>query len=184
MYKLRFPEKARQHPVISLGLVLVLGASALELDGYLENQTYNVPENSCTSPFTVSKSYVDHDSSILLQTDTGIDTTGVIAKGSLPENAYGVQVAFEDPGGHGANWTISQMVKVDAADDYRTKMAIGSGEVEFGLRVVAPEGSAACDTAPNVIFEHEGTGDYATTDANIPWPNPANIAVNALLRHF
>jgi hypothetical protein len=184
MYKLRFPEKARQHPVISLGLVLALVAGALELDGYFENKTYNVPENSCTSPFTVSESYVDHDASILLQTDTGIDTTGVIAKGSLPDQAYGVQVAFENPNEHGVNWTISQMVKPNVTDDYTLKTAIGSGEVEFGLRVVAPEGSVACDAAPNVIFKHEGTGDYATADASIPWPNPANIAVNALLHHF
>jgi len=184
MPKNKFLEKARQHPVLTSGAVLLLGLSALEIDGYVSNSTYDTPKGSCSSPFARSKSYVDHDASTFFQTQSGIDTTGVIASGSLPKGAYGVQAAFENPDKHGAAWDTSDMMKANSAGHYTLKMAIGSGEVEFGVRIIAPQGSAACDSVPDVTFQHVGTGDYATAGGQLPWPQPVNVAVNALLTLF
>jgi hypothetical protein len=180
----KFFERVRRHPILGSGAVLLLGLGALEVDGYVSNPTYNVPKDSCVSPFAVSRSEVDHDANTFFQTWSGIDTTGVIASGTLPEGAYGVEVAFENPDQLGAGWSVSHMIKADNTGRYLLKMAIGSGEVEFGVRIVAHEGSESCTTVPSTSFQHVGTGDYATADGQLPWPQPVNITVNALLTLF
>jgi len=66
----------------------------------------------------------------------GIDTTGLIASETLPTGAYGVQAGFENPDKHDTAWNTSSMIKANSAGHYALKMAIGSGEVEFGVLII------------------------------------------------
>ncbi|MDB5171071.1 MAG: hypothetical protein JWO35_765 [Candidatus Saccharibacteria bacterium] len=152
----------------------------MEVDGYGNNRTYDVPKSSCASPITVSKKYGDPGTNTLLMTDTGIHTTGVIAKGQLPHDAYGIQAAYENPAEHGADWHLSKMVKPNRTGQFALKLAIGAGNVHFGVRIIAPEHSPSCTSNPNITFEHVNTGDYFGADGQLAWPNPVNVVANSL----
>jgi len=177
---MKIPEKVRRHPYIYSGTTaFVLAVAGIEGAAYANNPTYDRPQDSCASPFAISSTEVDRDTSTFWQTYMGINTTGVIASGTLPKGAYGVEASFAAPGENtqelGDN--ASRMLKADGAGKFALKMAIGSGEVQFGVRLVAQEGSELCDSAPNVTFAHADSADYGDANAKLPWPNPVNAVV-------
>jgi len=177
-------EAAGNHPYRTTAITgLLLGTLATEIIGYANNPTYNAPEKSCVSPPpAVSETYVSHNTSTLLQTYTGLFTTGVVARGSLPSGAYGVEASFKSPDADAHTWdeNASNMLKANSAGRFALKMAIGSGEVQFGVRIVAPEGSPLCSVVPDVTYTHEDRTGYFTTPGTLPWPNPVAIPVNVL----
>jgi hypothetical protein len=178
---MRLHETARRHPrIIAATTALIMGAGAIEAAGFLENPSYGAPASSCVSPVAASRTYVDRDTNTLLQTDTGFFTTGVVARGTLPKGAYGVEASFESPGTGQMAWdrNDSRMIKANRAGGYTLNMAIGSGEVQFGVRVVAPEGSLLCNTPPDVAYIHENATDYFNTSGTLPWRNPVNEFVD------
>jgi hypothetical protein len=174
-------ESIKRHPRIVAGTTAVLlGAGALETVGYLQNPTHDRPHGACVSPVAASETYVDRGANLLLQTDTGLFTTGVVARGKVPPGAYGVEATFKSPDADATAWdaNASRMITAGNAGSYALKMAIGNGEVEFGVRVVAPEGSPACTTPPEVSYTHVGAADYFNASGNLPWPNPVSVVVN------
>ncbi|MDB5176230.1 MAG: hypothetical protein JWM81_1088 [Candidatus Saccharibacteria bacterium] len=174
-------EKVKRHPRISTGIAVFLGLAAVaEIDGYASNRTYDRPDHSCVSPFSVSDSYRDSGTNTLLMTDTGILTTGISAKVHLRGDAYGLQAAYEDPAENGSGWHISRMVKANKVGDATVKLAIGSGEVHFGVRAVAPQGSATCEAAPDTTFSHLGKSDYYGNDGKLAWTNPVNTITSVV----
>jgi hypothetical protein len=174
-------EKVKQHPRISTGVAIFLGlVMVAEADGYVSNRTYGRPDHSCVSPFAVSDSYRDSGTNTLLMTYTGILTTGVSAKAHLRDDAYGLQAGYEDPAENGSDWHISRMVKANKVGDATVKLAIGSGDVHFGVRAVAPQGSATCEAAPDITFTHLDKSAYYGSDGKLPWPNPVSILTDLL----
>lgn len=174
-------ESIKRHPVRATAAALVLGLATAEVVSYAENQTYDIPENACLSPFAVSPTYSDPGVNLWLQTYTGAFTTGVIARGTLPEGAYGVQASFEAPGAGQDEWNnnASGMIKATAGK-FAAKMAIGDRDVNFGIRVVAPAESPLCNAVPNVVYEYLGRGAYFGTQEQLPWWNPAAGITNLL----
>ncbi len=174
-------EKARRRPLFSTAVAVILASTAyLEIDGYSSNPTYDVPSHSCASPFAISKKFGDPATNTLFMTDTGINTTGVIASGQLPRGASGVQAAYENPKEHGTDWHISDMVKAKHAGVLSLKLAIGAGDVHFGIRTIAPEGAANCSKSPPIKFENVSASRYFENSGQLPWPNPLNIIANEL----
>jgi len=159
---------------------LAAGSAAIEGLALDQNQTFAVPPHACVSPMAVSETYVDRTTSTLFETNTGLFTSGVRITGTLPPDAYGVQVSFETPSAGQKAWdeNASKMVKTNDAGDYAIKMAIGSGEVTFGVRVVAPQGSPFCDAAPQATFTHESVTDYFLSSGTVPYEGYINDAVN------
>ena len=178
---MKFVETIKRHPrTVAATTAVLLGAGAIEGIGWMQNPTYDRPAGSCVSPIAVSGTYVDRGANLLLQTQAGISTTGLIAQGTLPQGAYGVEASFKDPGANPAAWetNISPMIKASGAGEFVLKMAIGPGEVQFGVRVVAPAGSPLCDAPPQVTYTHKDAGDYFDSSGIIPWPNAGNVVVN------
>ena len=52
------------------------------------------------------------------------------------------------------------------------------GEVQFGVRTVAPAGSPLCNAPPAVTYEHLDRGAYFGADAQLPWRNPVSVVTN------
>lgn len=176
---MKMPETIKRHPyAYGGGLAFLLAVSGIEAAAYISNPTYDQPAKSCVSPFTTSPIFVDKDTSTLWQTYTGINTTGVIAKGSLPKGAYGVEASFAAPGDNldELNSNASDMLKAHSGS-YALKLAIGSGDEQFAVRLVAPEGSELCNRAPDVVFAHKDSDNYGESTAQLPWPNPVNAVV-------
>lgn len=128
----------------------------------------------------VSNTYVDPGANLLLQTQTGVFTTGVIAHGTLPPGAYGVEASFKAPNADNAAWdtNASKMLKADITGNFALKMAIGPDEVVLGVRLVATAGSPLCDIQPRVTYEYKESGAYFDAPGKLPWPNAANVAAN------
>lgn len=166
-------ESIKRHPVRTTAAAVLLSVAAAEVVSYAQNPTYDVPADSCLSPMAVSPTYNDPGANLWLQTYTGAFTTGVIASGTVPEGAYGIQASFEAPDAGQAEWNnnASDMIKVEAGK-FAVKMAIGDGEVRFGVRVVAPAESPLCNAVPAVAYEHVGRGAYFGTHEQLPWWNP------------
>jgi hypothetical protein len=176
---MRLPETVRNHPyAYAGGSAFLLAVLALEAVAYAQNPTYDRPDGACASPFAVSDTYVDRDTSTLWQTYTGVNTSGVLVKGTLPEGAYGVEASFAAPGDNAAalRENASDMLKAKSGA-FTLKLAIGDGEVQFGLRVVAPDGSELCSSVPDVTFEHLSSDAYGDASGQLPWPNPVNAVV-------
>lgn len=182
MKRQKLRERAGRHPLLTTTLLVASTAGGLMMDGYLKNDTAAIPSGSCVSPYRVSDTYRDRGAITLLQTDTGILTSGVVVVGFLPNDSYGEQPAYRNPDQPGAEWNNGAMVTTgnNHTGYFAMKMAIGSGPVEFGVRTVAPDGSASCATAPDLSFDYVSEGEYFTTRASIPWEWPVNVATNAL----
>jgi hypothetical protein len=159
---------------------MAAGSAAIEGLALSQNLTYPLPAHACVSPMAVSESYVDPATSTLFQTQTGLFTSGVRMTGVLPSDAYGVQVSFESPGAGQKAWNehASKMVKANDAGNYAAKMAIGDGEVAFGVRVVAAQGSPLCDVPPHVTFTHESVTEYFLTSGTVPYEGYIDDGVN------
>lgn len=168
----------RKLTAVSAGFVLAVGG--LETVAYLQNQTYDTPRNSCESPMAVSESFGDPDASTFFQAYPAFFTTGVRATGVLPADAHGVRVSFKSPHRDEKEWreNASHMIKADDIGRYSLKMAVGEGDVQFGVSVIAPEDSPACLKAPEVDFAYKNSTDYFNSRGDLPWLNPANGVVN------
>jgi hypothetical protein len=177
---MKFPETIRRHPYIyGSTAAFLLTVGGVEAVAYSSNPTYDRPDDSCVSPFATSKTFADKDTSTLWQTYTGINTSGVVIKGSLPDDAYGVEASFAAPGDNAhaeLQDNVSDMLKTHSGN-YALKLAIGSGDVQFAVRVVAPEGSKLCSEAPKAVFEHQNSAGYGDENGQLPWPNPVNAVV-------
>lgn len=178
-------ESIKRHPYRTGAVTLALGVATTEIVGYAQNPNYDVPEGACISPPAVSETYVEPGTSTLFQTYTGLFTTGVVARGTVPAGAYGVQASFKSPEAGAAEWdkNASNMYKANDAGGFALKMAIGDGKVQFGIRTIAPADSPLCHEGPPVVtYEHLDQGAYFDTNANtdtmIPWRNPVAIAAN------
>jgi hypothetical protein len=178
---MKIVESIKRHPYRTVSAAaLVLGIVAGETIGYAQNPIDNVPEGDCVSPLAVSKTYIEPGTSTLLQTRTGMFTTGLVAREAIPKGADGVQVSFKSPEANAAEWdkNASGMIKADEVGKVVLKMAIGDGEVQFGVRTVAPAGSSLCNTPPEVTYEHLDQGAYFSEHAIVPWRNPVNVVTN------
>lgn len=178
---MKIPEIIKRHPRISYGtLAALLVVGGLEGAGYASNPTYDVPAGACASPFAESPPYQGKDANLWFQTWGGLFTTGVVAQGTLPQGAYGVEASFEAPGADEDGWNekVSGMLHPDADGRYDLKMAIGSGAVKFGVRVIAPEGLGLCASPPDVAFVPKTASEYFDTSAQLPWVNPGDGVIN------
>jgi len=176
---MKLSEAIQRHPYLYAGsAAFVLAVAGIETTAYVNNPTYDRPGDTCVSPFATSPVFVDKDTSTFWQAYTGVNTTGVVAKGLLPKGAYGIEASFAVPGTELAelNKNASDMLKAHSGS-YALKMAIGSGDVQFAVRVVAPEGSNLCSQAPDVRFIHLDSDGYDDVNAQLPWPNPVNAVV-------
>ncbi|HSX08197.1 MAG TPA: hypothetical protein VLG11_04865 [Candidatus Saccharimonadales bacterium] len=174
-------ESAKRHPYrTGTATALVLGLVAAEIVGYTQNSNYDVPEDACISPPAMSKIYVEPDTNTVFQTYTGLFTTGVVARGTVPKGAYGIQASFKSPEADAAEWdkNASGMIEANDVGGFALKMAIGSGEVQFGVRTIAPAGSALCHEAPVTTYEHLDRGSYFSTHEQLPWRNPVADVTN------
>ncbi|HZM64204.1 MAG TPA: hypothetical protein VFB59_03665 [Candidatus Saccharimonadales bacterium] len=174
-------EAIKRHPRVVAATAILLGAvGVVEAVGWAQNPMYDRPADACVSPMAVSGTYVDPGANLLLQTQGGFFTTGLIARGTLPQGAYGVEASFKGPGEGAHVWeaNASPMLKPNEAGEFALKMAIGPGEVQFGVRVVAPADSPLCDSMPQVTYAYEDAGGYFNAVGDIPWPNFSNVAVN------
>jgi hypothetical protein len=174
-------ESIRQHPYRS-GTAVTLAATvmALEITGYVLNPSEDIPQGSCVSPFAVSNTYMDAHTSTLLETYSGLFTTGVVARGTVAEGASGVQASFKHPDADAAEWekNASGMLPISSIGKYAYKMAIGDGAVKFGIRVVASAGSPLCNQVPNTTYQHYGRTEYPAADGGLPWRNPVADVTN------
>lgn len=175
-------ETIRRHPFRSAAVISAAGIFALEIIGLAQNPNYATPEKSCASPWASSKSFKGEDVSTLLQTDTGAFTSGITADGKVPHGAYGIKASFKAPGDGSETFdhNASRMIKGGDAGKFTLKMAIGSGDVNFGVQVIAPEGSALCEIAPQTNFTYKNSSEYFHATGQIPWLNPANLITNTL----
>lgn len=178
---MKIPEQIQRRPYLYAGsAAFLLAVGGIETAAYVDNPTYDRPDGACVSPWSISPTHVDKDTSTFWQTYTGVNTTGVVATGKLPKSAYGVEISYATPGADNAevNGNASDMLKADASGRYAAKLAIGSGEVQFAARIIAPEGSALCDSAPDTSFIHKNASEYDDAAGTLPWPNPVNAVVN------
>ena len=173
-------ESIKRYPYRTSAAALLLGLAAVEGVGYAKNPTYDIPQGACVSPLAVSETYVEPGTNVLLQTNTGLFTTGVVARGNVPVGAYGVRASFKSPNADAGEWdkNASDMTKADKYGEYALKMAIGDGEVRFGVQIVASEGSPACDAIPDVTYEHYDRSGYFGTEGTLPWPNLVAVVSN------
>jgi hypothetical protein len=156
---------------------------ASEVDGYINNDVGAIPKSSCVSPYRVSRPYEASGTDML--SVSGIFTTGVIARARLPKGVYGMQPAYRNPDKHGSVWSTGDMINASTTNTGEsgvtaTKLAIGGGAVQFAIRTIAPEGSAACATTPDVSFEHVGSDTYFAQQISLGWPQPVDVGVNGL----
>lgn len=174
-------EAIKRHPYRTGAVALALGIAAVETVGYAKNPIYDPPEGSCVSPLAVSNTYVEPGTNTLLQTYSGLFTTGIVARGAVPEGAYGVEASFKAPSADTSEWdkNASDMTKANDAGGFALKMAIGSGEVQFGVRIVAPAGSELCTTVPKVDYKHLDQSGYSDIPGTtLPWRNPVAVVSN------
>ncbi len=175
-------ESIKRHPYrTGTATALALGIATAEVVGYLQNPTYDVPEGACISPPAVSETYVEPHTSTFFQTYTGIFTTGVVARGTVPAGAYGVQASFKSPDVGAAEWdkNASDMIKANDAGKFALKMAIGDGKVQFGVRTIAPADSPLCHEGPPVVeYEPLSREAFAETHEHVVWRNPVNVVAN------
>ncbi len=178
---MKFPETIKRHPYrAGTAAALLLGIALAEGVGYAKNPTYDIPNDACVSPPAVSNTYVEPNTNVLLQTNTGLFTTGVVARGVVPEGAYGVRASFKSPEARADAWeeNASPMTKANEAGKYALKMAIGDGKVQFGVQIVAPAGSPLCDSVPNTAYRHYDRSGYMGAEGTLPWPNPVAVVTN------
>lgn len=171
-------ETFKKHPYrtgVTASFLVVLATA--EVMGFYRNWTHDIPQESCTSPWSVSDTYVDADADLYLRTYTGFFTKGVVASGRTPDEAYGVQASFKSPASPDKEWqeNASDMIKPNGLGSFSLKMAIGDGDVQFGVRVVAPQGSPLCEKAPETMFSELDAGGYFKAPGQLPWPNPLNV---------
>src|SRR3982750_2810453 len=142
-----------RHPVktavISTSL-LVLGTA--EGVGWAQNHTDDLPADYCASPFAGSETYVA-PSTFVWQAKTGFFTSGVVAKATLPPDAYGMRVGFHAPGEKGHPNLSQMMITPDKQGHVAGKLAAADGLVQFEGQIIAQEGSAACNSVPDITFE-------------------------------
>ncbi len=169
-------KKIRKHPYRTALTCAAAGVAALEFVGMWQNPTAAIPEKSCLSPVATSGTFVDHSANLYA---AGMFTTGVRAEVTVPKEAYGVIGSFKDPSAPNQEWNnnASQLIPVKAGST-ALKFAIGGGEVQFGVQIVAPHGSKLCKNAPDVTFTHLASRNYFHADGNLPWPNLANAPAN------
>ncbi|HSX29457.1 MAG TPA: hypothetical protein VLE73_02760 [Candidatus Saccharimonadales bacterium] len=173
-------EAIKRHPGITVATTAVLLAGAIEATGWIQNPTYERLAGACVSPVAASETYINRQTNLTIQTRAEFATTGIVAHGTLPPSAYGVEASFKAPRAPASAWNTnkSRMLKANDSGKFALKMAIGPSEVRFGVRVVAPAGSPLCRTAPKVIFTYKNANSYATTPGILPWPNPVNVVTN------
>lgn len=172
-----------RHPTLSASLaasVLVVGG--IEYKAYSDNWTTDVPAGSCFSPVAHSRTYRDPRVN-MPSVWAGVGVSGVIASGELPEGARGVQASFKSPEAGDQAWqdNTSDLITPNTTGFFALKMAIGPGSVQFGVRVVAEQGSPLCNSAPEVTFYYANQASYASASGQLPWVNPVNGPVNILL---
>lgn len=171
-------ETIKNHPYrasVAASFMVVLATA--EIMGFYKNWTHSVPQESCASPWAISDTFVDPDADLYLRTYTGFFTKGTVASGKVPEGAYGVQASFKSPASPNKEWqeNASDMIKPNGLGSFTLKMAIGDGDVQFGVRVIAPEGSPACEQAPETTFSQLDSNGYFKAPGQLPWPNPLNV---------
>lgn len=174
---MKLTEAIRRHRYLSAGsAAFILAAGGTEIAAYSSNPTYDAPEHACASPFVISPVYPGQDVSTFWQTYTGIATPGVVAAGELPKGAYGVEASFAAPNSDEETWehNASDMLKADHSGKYALKLAVGSGDVQFAVRVIAPEHSELCETTPDAAFTYKHSDAYGDASGQLPWPNPVN----------
>lgn len=171
-------EASKRHPWLT-GMTIfgVIDLAALEVIGYAQNPTYDIPEDVCISPPALSQTYDGNLLAHPLQWYSGALTPGVLASGTLPEGAYGVQASYKHPNADmdALQTNASNMLHADVAGHYALKMAVGNGDVEFSVSIVAPEGSSLCNATPDVRYDYLDKSDYLMAAGDVPWPNPGNV---------
>jgi hypothetical protein len=138
--------------------------------------------DACVSPIAVSGVYIDGNTHTRIQTHTGFFTAGILIRSELPKDAYGAKVSFRHPSQGKEAWdaNTSRLIRPHKAEQFAAKVAIGSGEVQFGVYIVAPKGSPSCTTRPEVAYDHLGVTEYFKESGALPWRNPLNMFTNTL----
>ncbi len=168
----------RTRKIVGWAAALSLGLLGTELYGAHENQTFAEPANSCVSPFKTSETYVDSATSDF-QLYTGILATGVVAKVTVPKGAYGAEIGFKGPHDSNQQWTTSNMLKPNSTGEVDAKLAIGDGQTQFGVRIVAAKGSKLCHETPPATFDHKGITEFPLAEGQLPWATAGNQPANA-----
>jgi hypothetical protein len=167
------PEKPkRRHSFAISGAVFAGAILCCELLGIADNRTYHAPKGSCTSPFALTPTEKDAHTITSIETVSGVDTTGFRATTKLPKEAYGIEAAYRNPDHLKSDWRVSMMLKAKHGRLINTKLAIGSGSVEFGERVIARAGAAACKDMPKVDYVPLQQHAFFEATGQQPWPNP------------
>jgi hypothetical protein len=171
------PNYARTILVTST-VVSLLGGVALAARN--SNPTFPEPLHSCRSPFAVSEEYRAPDTSLRWNTQTGINTPGVVITGHLPISAYGFEVSYKGPDedNEALQARASQMLKTDADGYFAAKLAIGPGAVNFAVRVIAPIDSLLCNERPQIDVVQLDAAQYFATAGELPYANGVNDIVN------
>jgi hypothetical protein len=166
-------ESIGRHPrlaaTVAAGLV---GVAALEGVGFASNGTSPIPGKACETPLAASQIF-GRDGNLATQL-SGIGY-GVTATADVPKNALGEVGAFANPG---RGWHISQMVPATGRE--ALKFTIGGGDVRFAVAEVLPEGSPECKVVPDITFTEQDPKTYVTQEGRLPFPNPANVAIQDL----
>lgn len=174
----KLSEHIKSHPYRYSTTGVVASLLLADLVGYAKNPTYDIPEASCASPWTISSTYVNPNASAFWNAhNTGLGPSGVLAQGNTAGEAYGIQASWKHPSDNTEKFDqqASQMLKADEIGNFAAKLAVGDGQVQFGIRVIAPDGSALCDQAPIVQYTHLDRSAYFTSGAQLPYPNVVNV---------
>ncbi|MGF7228723.1 MAG: hypothetical protein ACQR33_01940 [Candidatus Saccharibacteria bacterium] len=169
-----FPDSIRKHPktTVAIGLAAVCGG--LELAGYLTNDTTVMPKGACTSAFAVTQAFRDPGGS-QWKTDAGLGE-GIIVKTVIPKGSEGVIVGYKSP--NADSWASSPMIP--ATGQVAVKLAIGQGEVVFGVQVVS-QNQADCNQVPVIETKTYDATDYIfDAHARLPWVNGLNDVTNLI----
>lgn len=175
----RIAEYVGEHKVRSAFMATALTLGIISAGNYvsIEHQDgrQSVPADSCESPFFTTQHDGDPQASNISHF-LG-NRTGVALHVSAGQTARGVRAAFKAPGDEA--WTLtSDMLPVDALGNTVLTLAIGKGDVIFGVQAVAPEGDSICQHASSVDVEVRGVGEYQSEPGKSPWLNPGEAFVN------
>jgi hypothetical protein len=179
----RTKEALKRHPVrtaIAGGLVVSMTAVGIDYMLY-DDGTRPIPANSCLSPFNTISEKGDPGASFLtplLGDRRGIKVRGFNEKALGTNGIYGIQAAFKAPGDK--DWQqISPMMPLNKKTNIATVvLAIGKGDVEFGIRAVAPHGSVACETMPQMDVALQDVGEFRQVPGECPWRTPVAYLVD------
>jgi len=168
-----------EHKVVSGLVAVVLGLGAVGVGDYVsvasQTDRQPVPAGSCESPFFVTHRVGDPEASSVSQYFGG--RNGIVMHVNVGGQAIGVRAAYKSP--DAAEWgDVSDMLPVNELGQATLTLAIGKGDVDFGVQTVAQDGSPACRQAPMVAVEIQDVGEYSNRPGQTPWANPGEYLTN------